>query len=88
MRTVVFRAALAAGILALAAAFPSAVAQESYLSQWLTHLEKRLPRTAPECGTNKAGPVEEAAEAVEPLGGRAGVFPRHRPGRSNHLARG
>jgi hypothetical protein len=67
MRIPTFRATLTAGTIALASAgfLPRAAAQESAISQWLTHLENRLPKTAADCATNKAGPVEEAADAIE-----------------------
>jgi hypothetical protein len=43
----------------------SAYGQGSQLSQWLDHLDARLPKTAADCVAAQNGPVAEAADAAE-----------------------
>jgi hypothetical protein len=43
----------------------AARAGDSPLSQWLDHLDARLPKSAADCAAGQRGPIEEAADAVE-----------------------
>jgi hypothetical protein len=49
-------------------------AEESELSQWLTHLENRLPATVEDCTDTRAQNAAEAADAVEKWAAHVALF--------------